>query len=569
MGKIQAGQSIRSAGKELGIDESTVRGWKRNQEKLRSFATSKKGNLRTVRRVGSGKSAAFPVLEQRLITWVELRNKQGLRVKQKFIIARAKALRDDLILELSGNNAAQSAEQIKALRGFTASTSWCTRFKNRHELVTRRHTTSRTLPEDFPEKARDFLSEVQDLISFHKIEPHRIVNFDQVPRYFETENNSTIIKRGTKEITLRKASTSHKRFTFTPVINADGDILAIHLLFANLKNVPKVVDGCLVDVNQTGMWNEVVLTRTVEEVMKKCQSPFKEPVLILLDSYGTHIKFVQEKGEVFKRKNVFFKVIPGKMTGLLQPLDVSINRGFQQHYNDCYNEYLTAAINSTDPAEKTRSGNVKMPSYLKVSEWVLSWKIAQSKEGIAKSFVVCGLMAKESFSLEGLHKPLRDCFADEFSNAEWEEEHQALARNADPNNPDIETGNYLIFNEKFSLFKAVYQKVNSDDDYDDWLQETLAGVRAFIEGSLLLSSLFSDHERELFDGGLPTDTQIELYAIAEVLNIKLKVSSIDRDFNVISKDEYNTVEGEGNVDLVLFENNYGVDEEDVAPVEIN
>lgn len=286
LAKVDGGQSMRSVAKDLGVHESVVRSWKRSQLKLNSFASATKESLRTVRRVGCGKSASFPILEQKLITWIEIRNKKGLRVKDKFIIARAKALRDDFISELSKDNDEASVEQVKALKGFSASNSWCSRFKNRFELVSRRQTTSRNLPDDFPELARSFLQEVQNLISSLNIHPRRIVNFDQVPRYFETENNSTIVKRSTREISLRKASSSHKRFTFTPVVNAAGDILALHLLFSNLKNVPKVSDGCLVDVNKTGMWNDAVVTRIIEEIVKNCQSPFREPVLILLDAYG-------------------------------------------------------------------------------------------------------------------------------------------------------------------------------------------------------------------------------------------------------------------------------------------
>lgn len=112
--RVEKGESIRSVGRSLGIHESVIRAWKRSGEKLKSFASVKKESLRKVRRVGCGKSASFPLLEQRLIAWVEIRNKQGLRVKDKFIIAHAKAIRDEFILALSSEDSGveDAADQL-------------------------------------------------------------------------------------------------------------------------------------------------------------------------------------------------------------------------------------------------------------------------------------------------------------------------------------------------------------------------------------------------------------------------------------------------------------------------
>lgn len=371
--RVESGSSMRSVAKDLGVDESMVRRWckKQNKDKLRSSIGGNNIGPRQSRKLGCGRKAAIPELEKRLITWIEERNAIGLRVKDKYIFVKARALKDEMSTEISTSNSIDSEAKSKALAEFVMSPSWCNRFKQRHHLVARRHTTCRTLPEDFQAIARGFISDVQHMIISYSIAPQRIVNLDQVPRYFETVNSSTIIKRGVKEVVLKKASTSHKRFTFTPVITAAGDILALHLLFSHLKNVPKIEEGCIADVNLTGMWNDTILTKMIDFIVKKCQSPFRESTLILLDSNGTHINFVERKAESFARKNIFFLIIPPKMTGMLQPLDVAVNRGFQQSYNDNYNKHMTIAINSGDPAKRTKSGNIRMPSYFEISEWVI------------------------------------------------------------------------------------------------------------------------------------------------------------------------------------------------------
>lgn len=435
------------------------------------------------------------------------------------------------------------------------------RFKRRFDLVVRRHTSARSLPEDFAEQARGFLHEVQDFITMHHINRSRIVNFDQVPRYFETENNSTVTKKGSREVFLRKASSSHKRFTFTPVINGAGEFLALHLLFANIKKCPKVSDDCIVDVNKTGMWNDIITARVIDLIVRKVQTPFREPTLILLDAYGTHVKFVQEKGKLYEQKNVYLKIIPPKMTGLLQPLDVTVNRSFQQNYNDLYNDHLTAAINSKDESARTKSGNVKMPGYQQVSEWIASWAKAQTAETIAKAFDVCGLVSQEDFSLERLHKPLRDCFDEDFSLANWEENHHEIAENTDDNGTEEITGNVKIFSQKFSFFKALHVLLKSHEDFALWLKDTTDRVKAHIGADDVLQSLFTQEEIKQFDGGMPTGSGVEFHGAASVLELKLKVTEVDKDLRKISENNYNE-NGTKVVEVFMFEEHFGIYEDD-------
>ena len=320
-----SGISMRKTARQLGINESMIRRWKKDEAALKTVLEDHTQVVTRVRKMGGGRQPPFELLEARLAAAIEERNKLGIRVKDKHISLLALHEKDDLIAELLLDEEANAAV-IKELGNFKVSNGWRTRFKVRHQFVSRRHTTTHTLPQDFKQQARDFIQEVQVLIENKKVSPARIVNFDQVPRYFETENSSTITKRGTNEVFIKKASTSHRRFTFTPAITASGKIIGLHLLFSGLKNVPRVDERTVADVNHSGMWNCDILDRLIKKVLlKKVQTVFKEPVLILLDSYGTHVKYVNDFSAEYEKQNVFFKLVPKNMTGLLQPLDVAVN----------------------------------------------------------------------------------------------------------------------------------------------------------------------------------------------------------------------------------------------------
>jgi len=69
-------------------------------------------------------------------------------------------------------------------------------------LVSRVHTSCRRIPENAKELANLFISNIRCLIKTHGIKAKNIINFDQVPRYYEQENNRTLILRGSKNVNI-------------------------------------------------------------------------------------------------------------------------------------------------------------------------------------------------------------------------------------------------------------------------------------------------------------------------------------------------------------------------------
>lgn len=199
------------------------------------------------------------------------------------------------------------------------------------------------------------------MIASKTIAPARIVNFDQVPRYFELESQSTITIKGSRRVSLKKASNSHKRFTFTPAVSSDGCFVSLHVLFSNLKKKPVVNKNCNVDVNTTGMWNQNILQNFIDnELLPKIRQS-QEPTLTILDSFSAHVSYVERNQAKYESENVFFALVPKNLTSILQPLDVSLNKSFQDYFADAYTDYLTNALMSDQG--RTKAGNVKIPNY--------------------------------------------------------------------------------------------------------------------------------------------------------------------------------------------------------------
>ena len=518
----ESGLSIRKFAAQNKLDESVIRRWKGQLPRL-------KKSKKTARRVdGGGRHSIFPELEAKLYSWILSRNKQGLRVKMKYIRNYALVLRDEMI-----NEKMFIPEQLKALtelQHFTGSTGWYSRFVKRYNLGSRRQTSTRTLPVDFMTQSRDFLSKVQSIIESNHIQLGNIVNLDQVPRYFECESSTTITKKGSKNVVTKKASTSHKRFTMTPTITADGKVLAVHVLFSKLKKRPRVDERCLVDVNDTGMMNKECLKRLINDVIiDKVQGTTCEPILILLDAYGTHIKFVDNHEEKYKRRNVFFAIIPGSLTGILQPLDVSINRSFQQFYSDKYNDYLSEAV--TNEKMQTKSGNIVMPKYTAVSQWVADWSENLNPETITNAFVTCGLVPSNMFDIQKFHKPLRDCYEEDVNFQEWCVRHATSLRNQDYFYPE----GWLIFEGVNCLPNAIYSFLQVDEDFDEWFKQFSENVIEEILLNETLNELFDSEENRQILHGLPTESKMEFSVISALFNIDLELKQFDNLFNIIEE----------------------------------
>lgn len=496
--------SGRKFAESVGVDEASIRRWMLQEGVLGTAKVSSKN--RTIRKVPRKKIGYFPEIDDLIHKYVLDRNQKGLRVKDRFIQRQAIKIRDELIAN------AQDDAVRKRLMTFGASNIWVYRFKQRANLVARRHTTAHKLPQDFREKTAAFIQHVQGLIAAHNIIAENVINFDQVPRYFEAPKRNTITTKGSKEVLLGRCSNGHKRFTFTPFVDASGRILIRHALFSKRSTVPRHNQQVRVSVNGTGMWNMNVLKENVDEVVRLSRGIFGRDrfVLIILDSYPVHVKFVRVNEAEYLQQKVIFAVIPAGLTGILQPLDVCLNRIFQQFFDDKAGEYQAESI--SQDKNKTPKGNIKMPTAEVISQWLVQWSETISAEQVRKAFRVCGL--SPDFSPDQLHKALKDIYNRDLTVEQWIADHGSAL---DAVRVVYGGEGWDVFGGKHPFCKALKSLSNTTKDDTEWAHFITGKIISILEEDELTSEMVTPEEKlAIRQGNQFTHGLFEIYAAAKL-----------------------------------------------------
>ena len=226
----------REAGRLFEIDESNVRLWQKNKDKISQGSRSRRSFCRGV--------AAWPDLEKSLEAWILEQRKIGAPISTVNIRKKAKLLSLENVIE-----------------NFTPGPSWCSRFMRRKGLTIRNHTTvGQKLPEDWEVKKNNFIEYTRNLISKYKFAQYEIINMDEVPVSFDIPPNRTVEQVGTQSVNI--TTTGHERNSFTVVLacSADGFKLPPTIIFKR-KTLPKedFPRGVEIMANHKGWMNEEIM----------------------------------------------------------------------------------------------------------------------------------------------------------------------------------------------------------------------------------------------------------------------------------------------------------------------
>ena len=221
------------------------------------------------------------------------------------------------------------------------SSSWAKSLFQRMGFTRRMKTTGKVeIPEGAKQEAElMFLHSIVTLMEEHNIPESLVMNLDQTPLKYVPVSNNTMAKRGVKTVAI--AGSGDKRcITGTFVITLDGKFLPIQLIYGGKtkQSLPryKFPESFSLSVNEKHFSNTAESIKIIEEIIVPYVEKEREilgnkdqPALLILDIFRGQM--TSSVTDLLKENNIFFVKVPGNMTQLFQPLDLTVN-GYCKSY---------------------------------------------------------------------------------------------------------------------------------------------------------------------------------------------------------------------------------------------
>ncbi|KAH7958751.1 hypothetical protein HPB49_004450 [Dermacentor silvarum] len=192
----------------------------------------------------------------------------------------------------------------------------------------RRTSVCQKLPATYEEKVLTFHRHFLRLRDSRRYLLGQIGNADQAPVYFDVTSNTTVSVKGARDVNLLTTGNEKLRFTVMLSCLADGTKLRLYIAFKR-KTMPKetLPKGVAVRANAKGFMTDEVVVELYRLVwlLKPGASLMREiPNLLVLDSFRAHL--TAKVKAVLQKERTDTLIIPGGLTGQLQPLDVGVNK---------------------------------------------------------------------------------------------------------------------------------------------------------------------------------------------------------------------------------------------------
>jgi hypothetical protein len=300
--------SVLRASREFHIHHSMIYRWRQSEH----FMSLKP---KTSKRLGTpGRKIKFPVQEQVLYQWVLDCIEKKLLLNWKSVIVKM-------------NEITQSNCSYGWLYGFIK------RFQLALRTVTHSIDASKNctkIKSDLMQKQKSFSDYIsQSIHSFDKV-----INMDETPVWLNCASTNKIVAlKGTKDIfCIRPPGSNHEKATVILAVHKDGTKLPPAVIVKSNSKKPriKLVNGVLVFYNpKTSMSNHRITKQWIQVMLQPIAT---EKTMLIMDSFKDHLTAdVADKCSEF---NIARAIIPGGLTGKLQPLDLTVNRSFKCKLKD-------------------------------------------------------------------------------------------------------------------------------------------------------------------------------------------------------------------------------------------
>jgi len=255
----------------------------------------------------------------------------------------------------------------------------------RHQLSVRRRTTiAQRLPADFDAKLLEFQQFILKMRRQHGYDLSLIGNADQTPLTFDNPYDRTLNMKGANTVSIATTGHEKSRFTVMLACMADGTKLPPYVIFKR-KTLPKGMKfpkGIHVRVHPKGWMDENLMLDWLKTVWGRRQDGHLQRSLLVLDAFRCH-RMPSIKQQLVDDKTDL-AIIPGGMTKMLQPLDVTVNKPTKDALRRLWNDWLLDGDHTF-----TAGGRMRTPTLSDVTEWILRIWQELDPAIIKKGFVKC------------------------------------------------------------------------------------------------------------------------------------------------------------------------------------
>lgn len=166
-----------------------------------------------------------------------------------------------------------------------------------------------------------------------------------------------------------------------------------------------------------------------------------------------------------------------------------------------------------------------MPNSELVTGWCVEWCANMSEQEVRNSFDLCGLVPREDYDVEKLHKPLRDIIKKHLSTAEWIAAHgDAVALEQASVGQD-----WIRFEGQSSFQRAVHNLIaDKQQDFAEWRLQFGDEIVAILRSDDATVPIIAEDELAAIKEGIGfSDCFLEFYALATKLQTEVHVVLVD------------------------------------------